>query len=111
MDWLREPCSVFARSMAMGIVDEPAMGRKEKREGEGGEAREGRPRGEARRREGVSQTFEQCTVQNCADCAVYLTLSEDGRPCPALPKMPSDTYRKPYVGRGAQVHIPIPPSG
>jgi hypothetical protein len=93
----------------MGIVDAPAMGRKEKREGE--EAREGRPRGEARRREGVSQTFEQCTVQNCADCAVYLTLSEDGRPCPALPKMPSDTYRKPYVGRGAQVHIPIPPSG
>lgn len=52
MDWLREPCSVFARSMAMGIVDAPALGRKEKREGE--EAREGRRgRGgqEARRRQ------------------------------------------------------------
>jgi hypothetical protein len=99
MDWLARDSAnrvlYFARSTAMGIVDARAMGgrRGEKREARSEKAREGR-----REREGGPggekalvrlPNCALCRLCHCADRAVYLTLSEDGLPCPALPKMPS----------------------
>jgi hypothetical protein len=93
----------FARSMAMGIVECGWRGRSgEKRGSEGGR----------RRREGVRlPSSARCRL--CRLChGVTLQTMQFTWPCqkmacpvPALPKMPPDTYRKPYV---AQVRIPIP---